>query len=227
MKRNIFLILAGIMLILACSVVPDERILLSSIEFKDEYLEACVKRTEKEYIDELTELVCSSESVKDLSGIENLVYLTKLDLSNNGLGRQRYNETSTTQLSSLINLTELNLSKNTIRNRDLVPLTNLTNLVELNLRSNAIYHVGPVTNLKKLKVLDLAFNHISTVDLTIVYLHNLTTLDLSYNRELTGDRFSIKALSGLKTLKKLHLRGTKFRSTRILERNLPDCEIYG
>ena len=90
-------------------------------------------------VSELAELtVLATGSVTDVTGIEHLVNLTKLNLS--GLSYNRVSDLS--PLTNLTSLTELNLLGNRIS--DLSPLASLTNLTELVLHNNEISDLSPL-----------------------------------------------------------------------------------
>ena len=130
---------------------------------------------------------------RTLSGPCNFHQLTYLDLSSNSM------KSVLSELSSLINLTHLDLSQN-IRNNlghtQLNPsmlssnclahvpckLSNLTKLTNLDLSNNNIYSFTcDFPDLVQLTTLDLSDNELSSVPCELSKLSNLTFLDLSHN----------------------------------------------
>lgn len=83
--------------------------------------------------------------------LSTLSQLTQLDLSRNNI-------TDLSFLSSLIQLTELNLNNNRIV--DLTPLTPLNKLIQLGLGHNKIHDIAPLNELKNLNSLNLSENKI-------------------------------------------------------------------
>ncbi len=112
------------------------RVLISSIEFTDANLAICVSDTGFTYVDEVTSLECSGKSISDLTGIDSLTSLTYLNFGCQGIACfEMVNQiVDISPLSTLISLTELNLSSNQIV--DISPLNSLTNLAALNLQDN-------------------------------------------------------------------------------------------
>ena len=129
------------------------------------------------------------------SGPCNFHQLTYLDLSSNSM------KSVPDELSSLINLTHLDLSQNRIKQfhffnsdktqvfeflNDLenIPceLSNLTKLTNLDLSNNNIYSFTcDFPDLRQLTTLDLSDNELSSVPCELSKLSNLTFLDLSSN----------------------------------------------
>jgi Leucine Rich repeats (2 copies) len=101
-------------------------------------------------------------------------------------------------LSSLVNLTSLDLQYSLIR--DISPLSSLVNLTSLNLWHNSITDISPLSSLVNLTSLDLHYNGRITDISPLSSLVNLTSLDLKQNG-ITD----ISPLSSLVNLKKLDL----------------------
>lgn len=80
----------------------------------------------------------------DLSGIQNLIGLTNLALSNRGLS-------DISPLAGLTELTHLNLHTNWIS--DISPFRDLTKLVDLRIAENPLTDISPLSELTELKVL--------------------------------------------------------------------------
>ena len=158
----------------------------------------------------LTRLEAPNSNISDLTGLGFATNLTRLNLggevdlwSSSGITLRLDNNaiSGVSPLSSLTNLTWLNLSGNDIS--DLSPLSNLTNLTSLTLINNTISNLSPLTNLTSLTFLDLAGNNLSDSNLSpLTGLTSLTELGLSYN--IISD---LTPLSGLINLTDLSLRG--------------------
>ena len=140
--------------------------------------------------------------MREITGIHsgNIKYsdvkdLTDLDLSNFIDTDDNAKIKDISALSSLTNLTKLNLSYNQIS--DISSLSGLTNLTDLNLCYNQISNVSALSSLTNLTDLDLSYNQISNVS-ALSSLTNLTGLDL-YNNQISD----ISALSSLTNLTKL------------------------
>ncbi len=145
-------------------------------------------------VEPLTELGLSWQlQISDLTGLDHLVNLTKLDLQNNQISdlspiasltnltwlHVKYNEmVDVSPLASLTNLSWLNLQDNQIS--DLSPLVSLTNLSELNIQKNAISDISPLASLTNLTNLNLTNNQVSDLS-PLASLSNLTKLNLSKN----------------------------------------------
>ena len=82
-------------------------------------------------------------------------------------------------LSSLTNLTKLNLHSNQIV--DVSPLSNLTDLEYLQLYNNQISDLSPLASLTSLTFLHVSRNEISDIS-SLAFLTNLTELDLHVNQ---------------------------------------------
>ena len=104
--------------------------------------------------------------------LSTLSQLTQLDLSRNNI-------TDLSFLSSLTQLTALNLSRNDIT--DLSFLSSLIQLTELNLNNNRIVDLTPLTPLNKLIQLGLGHNKIHDIA-PLNELKNLNSLNLSENK---------------------------------------------
>lgn len=158
-------------------------------------------------------LSASDRGVTSLAGIENLVNLRRLFLSNNRLE-------NLAPLAELTHLNELRLFGNNVS--DLTPISTLPNLETLDIRSNQILSISaltalpelvqlelgnnpiadftPLSSLAQLKVLNLRVSNIS--DLSVLSnLSNLTELDVSF-----GNLRSFSALSNLSNLEILRLK---------------------
>ena len=122
-----------------------------------------------EQLASITELTCSDMDITDVSGLEKMINLATLDLSNNNI--------SSVNLANNTKLTSLNLSNNNLTTADTSDLLLLTTLDlshnritsnKFNIRSN-----GNLVNL------DASYNQINTVDIS--YNQALTNVNLSNN----------------------------------------------
>jgi Leucine-rich repeat (LRR) protein len=185
------------------SAIPsDVGVLLAGL-FADANLQNCIDNTVAAngwtFAHELTEAVdCSSASIQNISGIENLTALKSLNLINNsitdinplvGLGViQRLLISNNTinniqSLSSLTSLSFINISNNSIVN--VQPLSNLTALDQVYLNDNAIVDVSPLATLSQIDILDLRNNAIGgqgigNVD-SLLTLRNASSILLAGN----------------------------------------------
>ncbi|MDP7281211.1 MAG: leucine-rich repeat domain-containing protein, partial [Candidatus Poribacteria bacterium] len=100
---------------------------------------------------ELTELDASGLSISDLTGLQHCTKLTRLVLWDNDIS-------DISIVSSLTNLTDLDLGGNQISNSDLSVLSSLTKLTSLSLWNNQISHIGALSNLTNLTELKLSNN---------------------------------------------------------------------
>ena len=137
----------------------------------------------------LTRLELSSNTVRDLTALENMTQLTYLNLSHNAV-------TELHSLSGLTKLEQLDLSYNSIT--DTSPLASCAALVSLNLSGNALTEIAGLDRLTALQTLSVAFNDLTDVSLLSANTA-LTELDIS-NNELTD----ITALSTLTKLTSLN-----------------------
>ena len=126
----------------------------------------------------LTELRAPNANISDLTGLEFATNLTNLNLGAEHVEGRPINSNSVSDISpltSLTNLTFLDLGSNTISN--ISPVAGLTNLTELNLWGNSISDISAVAGLINLIFLDLDGNSISDIS-AVAGLTNLTFLDI-------------------------------------------------
>ena len=136
------------------------------------------------------DLTGSRFSSDELSTIASLPELCYLNMSDCGLS-------TLAGLENAINLTDLILSGNSIRN--LTPLASLFHLQELDLSHNAVTDLSSLTNLAYLNKLDISYNSISSI-VPIAPCYKLNWLNASHNY-LT----SVNALTNLTELTYLNL----------------------
>lgn len=146
-------------------------------------------------------LSCSWFPVEDMSLIASLPELQKLDLSNCSLS-------TLAGLENAVNLTDLILSDNSIRN--LTPLASLFHLQELNLSHNAVTDLTSLSNLAYLNKLDISYNSISSIA-PIAPCYKLNWLNASHNN-LT----SVSALTNLKELTYLDLSNNALTDVAVI-----------
>ena len=110
--------------------------------------------------------------VADLSGLEHLVNITELDLTQNQV-------TDLSPIASLTKLTSLELAQNDIT--DISPLTSLTNLTFLRIQDNLVTDISPLAGLTKLTELNLWLNEISDIS-PLAALTDLAKINLTKNK---------------------------------------------
>ena len=110
--------------------------------------------------------------VADLSGLEHLVNITELDLTQNQV-------TDLSPIASLTKLTSLELAQNDIT--DISPLTSLTNLTFLRIQDNLVTDISPLAGLTKLTELNLWTNEISDIS-PLAALTDLAKINLTKNK---------------------------------------------
>lgn len=152
-----------------------------------------------------------------LPGLGKFTQIKRLQLNYASLGEGgvEENEYNFAELSTLINLEELDLSNNLLSGtvKSYEPLTKLTNLKTLNLGCNwidskAVGILDKIAQLTHLQRLDLFVNELDEHDFSpLSNLHELKTLNLSYSVTITDDL--LKVLSSLSNLEHLYLRAHK------------------
>lgn len=125
------------------------------------------------------------KDITDIDGLESLIELQSLDLSNNQISEIK-------GLEKLVNLRTLKLECNQIS--EIKGLKDLTNLTFLRLRKNQISEIKGIEALINLTYLDLSFNKIKEIK-NLDTLIKLTILELKNN--------NLQEIKGLNTLEKL------------------------
>ncbi len=196
------------------------------VTFKDNNLEQLVRKTINKPIGDLfqddvadiTDLDSENygNTIKDLSGIENLVNLTSIELNDNeisdisglksltNLKVVYLNHNEISDISVFRNLPELQyleLGNNKIS--DISIITSLPNLTHLELGNNKITDISAIKGLTKLQYLNLYNNQISDIN-SIKGLTNLQYMDL-YNNQI----IDIGAINSLTNLSELILGENK------------------
>ncbi|TPX45874.1 hypothetical protein SeLEV6574_g03584 [Synchytrium endobioticum] len=125
----------------------------------------------------LVDLNVSANKLTSLDGVQHAVRLAVLDASDNDLTGEL------PDISSCINLTKLNLSKNRLRSIARTRWSNLTKLNDMNLEGNEL--VSPlfsenIVSLPSLTRLDLKFNKLTHLD-DCITSPSLLDLFISYN----------------------------------------------
>ncbi|CAL6063468.1 Conserved_hypothetical protein [Hexamita inflata] len=126
-----------------------------------------------------------SKNNVDLTNIHSVTSLTKLSMVQCGLK-------NIDQISSLVNLEDLELSSN--GDMDLSPLQQVRSLKKLSMQECGLTNIDQITQLTNLEVLKLASNQLQTID-SIGSLVNLKELNISKNNNL--DITPLKDLVGL------------------------------
>lgn len=173
------------------SVTPHNKLLSGML--KDVKLQQCIDELAKSsnwtYADQIVGTVyCSSAGIKNLSGIEFLVNISKLSLKNNSISNLE-------PLSSLTRLTSLSLDSNNIS--DVQPLVPLTKLTTLHLHNNSISDVSALADMTALNYLSLYKNSVADIN-ALAGLTQLTSLYLNSNK--IRDVSPIEKLVNLKFL---------------------------
>lgn len=166
----------------------------------------------KSDVKSITALDARNKSITNLNGIENLIYLKRLDLSSNQID-------DISNLESLTRLTTLNLNNN--QSIDLEIIANIKSLTSLNLSGDQIDDISPLEALTKLKSLNLNNNQIVDI-LSIKKLTRLTNLYLAQNQIS-----NINPLRASTKLKYLDLSQNQINDSakRSLRNALPKCKL--
>ena len=138
----------------------------------------------------ITVLVATGKNIKDISGIENLVNLNRINLEKNSISNIE-------PLKQLNNLEEVCLDNNEIK--DINALENITSIESLSLSSNRIEDISILKNLKNIEKLDLGKNEITDIS-PLAEMQYLEYLNLSSNKINNIDK-----LNSLENLNSLYL----------------------
>lgn len=139
--------------------------------------------------------VSNKERLSDISTLESMVSLTKLDLRDNHV-------TDLTALGNLTNLVDLDLRENKFI--DIEVLSNLTKLEELNLRENNIDSIEPISNLLNLKYLNI---HSNTKIQSLGPISDLVNLETLIMRDVSIEN-QIDVLEHLTKLQRINVLDT-------------------
>ena len=157
-------------------------------------------------------------ALSDLRPIASLTELKDLRLSN------LYSSfTSMEALAGLTKLNKLNIEFND-QPMSLSPLSYLTELTELTVVSrgnDTVYDVDSLSNLKRLKTLDLTFSG----DYDTGFLLNMSELEKMSLSIYVNDRDDLNSFTNLKKLKELYLHNTGGSIKEKLKELLSDCQI--
>ena len=155
----------------------------------------------------LEEFIFSFNNVKDITPVKSLKNLKKLMFD--------YNDVEDiSPIKDLINLNILYCNSNRIS--DISPITSLINLIYLGLNQNQIEEIPKeITNLKKLKDLDLSLNNISNLP----ELKGLDSVEVILLTNNFLNEETIMKLGELENLKFLRLSYNKFTKIPVM-RNL-------
>lgn len=198
----------------------------------DENLEAAIRNKVKKPagiitkrdLESIKSLNASSYGIESFEGIQYLINLENLDVSNNKmkdlkaisdlkalkvLTVLRSELESLEGIEHLSNLENLNAACNEIK--DITPLSTLTNLTVLELTKNKIEDITPISQLTVLKGLGLGINQISDIQI----LANLTNLEYVF---LTDNKIvNIEPLKKLTNLTYLSLGENQIVDITVLE----------
>lgn len=139
-------------------------------------------------LERLTELEASYQGIKNLTGLEKAVNLSKLELAGNELR-------SAHAIKELKNLEYLDLSFYSGDSYEF--LSSLPSLKTLILAESSISSLVPMENLTNLETLDVSFSKVSTLE-PIASLHKLVDLNISYVKLETIS--PLESLTNLSTL---------------------------
>ena len=172
---------------------------IDSLSIADPKLVEClafVAHASAVYVHDLTFLNCPNSQATNLSGIEQLTSLNRLDIRNgsivdisavSGLTRltslilDNQNISDISALSRLTNLQYLSLTQNNIS--DINALSQLTSMTYLYLNENSVININSLAGLTALTELYLPNNRISDVS-PLAVLVALTRLELAYNNSV-------------------------------------------
>ncbi|NOU91647.1 leucine-rich repeat protein [Paenibacillus sp. LMG 31456] len=257
MKKAVIILLSSILATASgCSAAVPKQAETSSVQadktviFKDQGLDAQIREAikrptgeiHKKDLKTLTELIASKRNITDLSGVEDLTNLKKINLNDNPIkdikpladlanleelyltrfalmdAKNRNEFSDLTPLAKLNHLTVLEINSSL---KDLTPLKDLTNLKKLSLFWNEISDISALQGLTQLTELNLSGNKINDID-ALAGLTNLTSLDL-YDNDISD----IRALKGLTQLKTLRLSSNKIADISALQslKNLTKLEL--
>lgn len=155
----------------------DARVLISSVQLSDPLLAQCLQESAElsawYYVDDVISLECQDWGVKSLSGLQQLIALQKLDLTDNDIRL-----VDTAELPAT--LQKLDLSNNKV---ELFGVgTAMPALTELELSNNRLTNLHGIEILNNLKVLNIAKNDLDrAADLqhVLMNLPQLTHLNLA------------------------------------------------
>ena len=146
---------------------------IDTLSTSDHSLDQCIKATGREFVEQISTLVCNNKGIQFLDGIEQLTALKILHLNFNEIE-------DITPLVALKQLKTLYISGNNIYNLD--PLSELTELTELGIQRNAVQDLSPLQSLGSLKSLHTHSNKIN--DFSILNDLDITNLS-GKNRQET------------------------------------------
>lgn len=138
---------------------------VNTLSISDYSLDKCIKATGREFVEQISTLVCNNKGIQFLDGIEQLTELKILHLNFNKIE-------DITPLVALKQLQTLYVSGNNIYNLD--PLSELVGLTELGIQRNAVQDLSPLQSLDSLKSLHTHSNQIQ--DFTILSALELDNL---------------------------------------------------
>lgn len=144
---------------------PVQRTPLENLSVSDEFLAQCIKNSGRNFIEEISSLLCNNKGIQHLDGIEELSELKVLHLNFNQIR-------DINPLGQLTKLKSLYISGNQIDS--LEALSNLTQLTELGIQKNHVKDVSPLQTIESLKSLHTHSNKID--DFSIIADLNLDVL---------------------------------------------------
>ena len=212
------------------------------VEISDENLAAAIRealelrpdsKIPKLKLAELTELTAPEKDIKDISGLENAVSLTNVELYSNQIS-------DITPLAGLKKLMHISMGGNQIS--DISALGNMSQLTNLYLHTNEISDISSLTQLPGLKELSIARNKVHDISplsemtqLTGLYLGNNNIIDVTplskltqlIHLSLTSNKISdITPLSDMKELRLLWIENNQIEDISPLSEMTQLSELY-
>jgi Leucine-rich repeat (LRR) protein len=123
----------------------------------------------------LTQLTLTNNCINSIKSISSLVNLTSLNISNNPIGEGLY------VLGNLKALKELRISNIRLDDSNFPDISNLENLHYLDISMNDLKKIPEVFNLKSLWMLDLRDNRLDQIDERIIMLSELRRFHVENN----------------------------------------------
>ncbi len=160
----------------------------------------------------LTSLSIHGNTISDISPIGGLTNLEYLNISKNSLRDSDKENAVTKQLSSLTNITQLDMSHNYLKYTN--GLDKLINLSNLNLYDNAIHDLTGFNTLTNLTILNLGENNENNTKEGFTGLESLEGLtkleELDFSENVTPE--VIDHITNLTNLKKLSLQRNEIKN---------------
>ena len=222
------------------TLVEESNTNSSNTNNMDAGLLACIKASAEGVPTEaVTSLVCSGPGITSLTGIEQFLNLTSLNLKDNQisdfspltglvklqtLNLENTNLSNVSALRDMVNMTNLVLRGNSLS--DIYPLEDLVNITHLDLRLNSIKNIAPLRNMLAMKELRLSGNPLNSL-LPLGSMSLVELITISSGEFPSTDFLSIAP--GLSSLNHVILRDNDITSIAGLEllTNLRELKLRG